>query len=47
MAALSALPTDFSGWCIVEVDVPEADTNLESTRISAEWVRNNLGESVF
>ena len=47
MAALSALPTDFSGWCIVEVDVPEAETNLESTRISAEWVRNNLGESAF
>ena len=47
LAALRALPDGFDGWVIVEVDVPEAATNLESTRMSAQWVTDNLGSAVF
>jgi inosose dehydratase len=32
---------------IVEVDVPEAPTNLESTQISAQWVADHYGSDVF
>lgn len=47
LAALKALPPDFDGWVIVEVDVPEAPTNLESTQISANWVSEHLGADAF
>jgi inosose dehydratase len=46
-AALNTLPESFTGWVMVEVDVPEAPTNLESTEISARWVTENLGQEVF
>lgn len=46
-AALAVLPESFSGWVLVEVDVPEAPTNLESTQISGRWVRDHLGAEVF
>jgi inosose dehydratase len=47
VAALAALPESFSGWVMVEVDVPEAPSNLESTQISAQWVTDHLGAQVF
>ena len=46
-AALAVLPDTFTGWVIVEVDVPEAPTNLESTQISARWITDHLGSTVF
>jgi len=45
--AISALPASFSGWIVVEVDVPEAPTNLESTQISAGWIEKHLGADAF
>lgn len=45
--ALGTLPDTFTGWVIVEVDVPEAPTNLESTQISAQWVIDHLGADRF
>jgi inosose dehydratase len=47
LAALDTLPSTFPGWVIVEVDVPEASTNLESTQLSAAWVTEQLGADVF
>ena len=38
---------DFAGWVIVEVDVPEAPSNLESAQISAAWVVDHYGPDVF
>ena len=45
--ALATLPADFAGWVIVEVDVPEAPSNLESAQISAAWVVDHYGLDVF
>ncbi|GAB2586491.1 sugar phosphate isomerase/epimerase family protein [Microlunatus antarcticus] len=45
--AIGALPDAFAGWLIVEVDVPEAPTNLESTQISGRWVAEHLGADTF
>lgn len=47
VGALATLQSDFAGWVIVEVDVPEAPTNLESTEISARWVIDHYGDDVF
>jgi len=47
LAALQTLPAGFAGWVIVEVDVPEAPTNLESTQISGRWITENLGADAF
>jgi inosose dehydratase len=47
LAAVQALPDAFSGWLVVEVDVPEADTNLASTEISAQWITDHLGTHAF
>jgi inosose dehydratase len=47
LAAVAALPETFTGWLIVEVDVPEADTNLASTELSAEWITTQLGADTF
>ena len=41
VAAIRALPDSFQGWLVVEVNVPEADSNLAST-VSAQWVINHL-----
>jgi inosose dehydratase len=38
-SAIEALPDDFSGWAIVEVDKPDLPTPQESARASAEWTR--------
>jgi inosose dehydratase len=37
--AIEALPADFSGWAILEVDKPDLPTPQESARVSAEWTR--------
>jgi myo-inositol 2-dehydrogenase / D-chiro-inositol 1-dehydrogenase len=42
-AALGTLPDTFAGWVVVEVDVPEALSNLRSTELSAEWITSHLG----
>ena len=47
LGAVDALPDTFDGWIIVEVDVPEAPTNLESTQISGQWITDNLGAATF
>jgi inosose dehydratase len=47
IGAVNTLPDGFDGWIIVEVDVPEAPTNLESTQISGAWVTEHLGADVF
>lgn len=45
--ALATLPESFDGWIVVEVDVPEAPTNLASTQISAAWIGEQLGANAF
>lgn len=47
VGAVGALPASFAGWIVVEVDVPEAPTKLESTQISAAWVEKHLGAGAF
>lgn len=47
LGAIGILPDSFAGWLIVEVDVPEAPTNLESTQISGAWVTEHLGAATF
>lgn len=47
VGAIDALPESFAGWIVVEVDVPEAPTNLESTQISAAWIEKHLGADAF
>jgi inosose dehydratase len=47
VGAIDALPESFAGWIVVEVDVPEAPTNLESTQISAGWIEQHLGADAF
>jgi inosose dehydratase len=37
-AALRALPADFAGWFVMEVDVPDAGTPRQSTVETARWV---------
>jgi inosose dehydratase len=46
-AALAMLPSSFNGWIVIEVDVPEAPTNLESTQISAAWIAKQFGPDAF
>ena len=40
-------PHSFNGWIVIEVDVPEAPTNLESTKISAAWIAKQFGPDAF
>jgi inosose dehydratase len=47
LSALATLPESFKGWIVVEVDVPEAPTNLASTQISAAWIAKHLGADAF
>ena len=37
-AVLAALPHEFDGWVIIEVDQPDGLSADESARLSAEWV---------
>ncbi|TDO51593.1 inosose dehydratase [Kribbella sp. VKM Ac-2527] len=47
LAAIDSLPDTFHGWVVVEVDVPEADTNLASTELSAQWITDHLRAHTF
>jgi inosose dehydratase len=47
LGALATLPESFKGWIVVEVDVPEAPTNLASTQISAAWIAGHFGAHAF
>jgi inosose dehydratase len=47
LGALATLPESFKGWIVIEVDVPEAPTNLASTQISAAWITKHLGADAF
>jgi inosose dehydratase len=47
LAAVRALPDAFRGWLVVEVDVPEADSNLASTELSAQWITDHLRTDAF
>jgi inosose dehydratase len=38
-AALAALPADFSGWAVIEVDRPDLPTPEASVRACADWTR--------
>ncbi|HEX6355673.1 sugar phosphate isomerase/epimerase [Actinophytocola sp.] len=38
---LGALPADFDGWLMVEVDRPDITDPYESATVSAEWMRAN------
>ena len=37
-AVFAALPTDYRGWFVIEVDVPDLPTKEESTAEAARWV---------
>jgi inosose dehydratase len=45
--ALATLPESFTGWIVIEVDVPEAPSNLVSTQTSAAWITKHLGPDAF
>jgi inosose dehydratase len=38
-AVFAALPSNFSGWFVLEVDVPNIGSAVESTAESARWIR--------
>ena len=44
-AVVAAVPADYDGDFMIEVDEPSVDSNLESHRISFEWARQNLPET--
>jgi inosose dehydratase len=41
-AVVAAIPQDYDGDFMIEVDEPSVDSNLESHRLSFEWARQNL-----
>jgi len=41
-AVLAAVPADYDGDFMIEVDQPSVESKLESHRISFEWARSNL-----
>jgi inosose dehydratase len=41
-AVLAAIPDDYDGDFMIEVDTPSVESKLESHRISFEWARRNL-----
>lgn len=43
-AVLDALPADFDGWLVVEVDVPNLPDRLESSQVSYDFVSGLLSE---
>jgi inosose dehydratase len=40
-AVFAALPADYDGWFVVEVDVPDLPSKEESTATSARWVADH------
>lgn len=45
-AVLAAMPQDFDGDYMIEIDEPSIDSRLESHRISFDWARRSLPASV-
>ena len=45
-AVVAALPDDYDGDYMIEVDEPSIDSRLESHRISFDWARRNLPATV-
>lgn len=41
-AVLAALPDDYDGDFMIEVDEPSGDSRFESHRISHDWAVRNL-----
>jgi inosose dehydratase len=41
-AVLAALPDDYDGDFMIEIDEPSVDSRFESNRISYEWARHHL-----
>ena len=44
-AMLAALPDDYDGDFMIEIDEPSVDSRFESHRIAYEWARHNLPHS--
>jgi inosose dehydratase len=44
-AVVAAIPADYDGDFMIEVDQPSVDSKAESHRISFEWARQNLPEA--
>ena len=42
-AVLAAIPADYDGDFMIEVDEPSVESKLESHRISFEWARRTIG----
>jgi len=42
-AVLAAIPDDYDGDLMIEVDVPSVPTVLESLRLSYDWARGRMG----
>lgn len=45
-AVLAAMPADYDGDYMIEIDEPSIDSRLESHRISFDWARRSLPASV-
>ena len=45
-AVMAAIPDDYDGDYMIEVDEPSIDSRLESHRISFDWARRNLPATV-
>ena len=43
-AVFAALPADYDGWFVVEVDVPDRPTKEESTATSAQWINTHAAK---
>jgi inosose dehydratase len=42
LAAVLAVLSGFTGWLVIEVDVPDQPTAFETARVSAEWASDRL-----
>jgi inosose dehydratase len=42
-AVLAAVPSDYDGDFMIEVDVPSVESVKESNRLSYEWAKSTLG----
>lgn len=41
-AVIAALPADYDGDFMMEIDEPSVDSKLESHRISFQWAKGSL-----
>ena len=45
-SVLAAVPADYDGDFMIEVDEPSVESKLESHRISFEWARRSLPAAI-